>query len=30
VVLPRTSIGENGAMARFEDCEGNLVGIHSM
>ncbi len=30
VVVPRTSLGQNGAMAKFEDCEGNLVAIHSM
>lgn len=29
VTMPKTSIGENGYMAFFEDTEGNLVGIHS-
>ncbi|MEQ8674574.1 MAG: VOC family protein [Aggregatilineales bacterium] len=30
VVLPKTSIGPNGFVARFHDTEGNLVGLHSM
>jgi predicted enzyme related to lactoylglutathione lyase len=30
VVLPKTSIGENGFMAYFIDSEGNRVGLHSM
>jgi hypothetical protein len=30
VVLPKTSIGENGFMALFIDSEGNKVGLHSM
>jgi uncharacterized protein len=30
VVLPKTSIGENGFMGHFHDTEGNKVGIHSM
>ena len=30
VVLPKTSIGENGFMAYFKDSEGNRVGLHSM
>lgn len=30
VVLPKTSIGENGFMAYFIDSEGNKVGLHSM
>lgn len=30
VLLPKTSIGENGFMAFFEDTEGNRVGLHSM
>jgi predicted enzyme related to lactoylglutathione lyase len=29
VVLPKTSIGENGFMAFFLDTEGNKVGLHS-
>ena len=29
VVLPKTSIGENGFMAFFIDSEGNKVGLHS-
>jgi predicted enzyme related to lactoylglutathione lyase len=28
VVLPRTS-GDFGAIAHFEDCEGNLVALYS-
>lgn len=30
VVLPKTSIGENGFMAHFIDTEGNRVALHSM
>ncbi|MCB0649290.1 MAG: VOC family protein [Saprospiraceae bacterium] len=30
VVLPKTSIGENGFMAHFIDIEGNRVALHSM
>jgi uncharacterized protein len=30
VVVPRTSIGEHGAMAIFLDSEGNRVGLHSL
>ncbi len=30
VVMPRTSIGEHGWIARFTDTEGNLVAAHSM
>ena len=30
VVLPKTSIGENGFMAIFMDTEGNRVAFHSM
>ena len=30
IILPKTSIGENGFMAIFADTEGNKVGIHSM
>jgi len=30
IVLPKTSIGENGFMAHFMDTEGNKVALHSM
>lgn len=30
VILPKTSIGENGFIALFIDTEGNKVGFHSM
>ena len=30
VVMPKTSIGENGFVAYFLDSEGNRVGLHSM
>ena len=30
IILPKTSIGENGFMAYFNDTEGNKVGLHSM
>jgi len=30
IVMPKTSIGQNGFMARFIDTEGNLVAFHSM
>jgi predicted enzyme related to lactoylglutathione lyase len=30
VVLPRTGIGEHGFIAMLRDCEGNVVGLHSM
>jgi uncharacterized protein len=30
VVMPKTSIGENGFMAQFIDTEGNRVALHSM
>lgn len=30
VVMPKTSIGENGFMAVFLDTEGNRVALHSM
>jgi len=30
VLLPKTSIGENGYIAYIRDTEGNRVGIHSM
>ena len=29
VMLPKTSIGENGFMAYFTDSEGNKIGLHS-
>jgi predicted enzyme related to lactoylglutathione lyase len=30
VIMPKTSIGENGFMAQFLDTEGNRVALHSM
>ena len=30
VLMPKTSIGENGFMAHFLDTEGNRVALHSM
>lgn len=30
VILPKTSLGENGFMAHFEDTEGNRLALHSM
>ena len=27
---PKMSIGEYGFVAKFEDCEGNRVGLHAM
>lgn len=30
ILLPKTSIGQNGFMAHFEDTEGNKVTLHSM
>ncbi len=30
VLMPKTSIGENGFMAVFKDTEGNRVAFHSM
>jgi uncharacterized protein len=30
ILLPRTSIGEYGFVANFEDPEGNKVALHSM
>lgn len=30
IVMPKTSIGENGFMAHFIDTEGNQVALHSM
>jgi predicted enzyme related to lactoylglutathione lyase len=29
VILPKTSLGDNGFMAMFIDTEGNRVGFHS-
>jgi hypothetical protein len=29
ITMQKTSIGESGFMAFFEDSEGNLVGLHS-
>jgi uncharacterized protein len=29
IVLPKTSIGENGWIAIFQDTEGNHIGLHS-
>ena len=30
VLMPKTSIGENGFIAQFIDTEGNRVALHSM
>ncbi|SDF04958.1 VOC family protein [Chitinophaga filiformis] len=30
VIMPKTSLGGNGFMARFVDTEGNRVAFHSM
>jgi predicted enzyme related to lactoylglutathione lyase len=30
VIVPKTAIGENGAIAVFIDSEGNRVGLHSL
>jgi len=30
ILMPKTSIGENGFMAQFSDSEGNRVALHSM
>lgn len=30
MLMPKTSIGENGFMAIFKDTEGNRVAFHSM
>ncbi|NVK65678.1 MAG: VOC family protein [Flavobacteriales bacterium] len=30
IILPKTSIGENGFMAQFIDTEGNRIALHSM
>jgi predicted enzyme related to lactoylglutathione lyase len=28
MLMPRTSIGQHGFIAHFEDCEGNRVALH--
>jgi predicted enzyme related to lactoylglutathione lyase len=30
IVMPKTRIGEYGAIAQFEDTEGNRLALHSM
>lgn len=30
VLMPKTSIGENGFIAHFMDTEGNRIGLHSL
>jgi hypothetical protein len=30
ILIPKTSIGANGFMARFTDTEGNMIAFHSM
>ena len=30
ILIPKTSIGPNGFMARFSDTEGNIIAFHSM
>lgn len=30
IIMPKTSIGQNGFMAQFIDAEGNRVALHSM
>lgn len=30
IIMPKTSIGENGYMAHFVDSEGNRIALHSM
>ena len=30
ILMPKTSIGENGFIAQFTDTEGNRVALHSM
>ncbi len=30
IIMPKTSMGENGFVARFQDTEGNVVALHSM
>jgi len=29
IILPKTSLGQNGFMAHFLDTEGNRMGLHS-
>ena len=29
LLMPKTSIGEHGHIAHFQDCEGNRVALHS-
>lgn len=29
-LLPKTSIGEHGFIAHFQDCEGNRVALHAV
>jgi predicted enzyme related to lactoylglutathione lyase len=29
-LMPKTSIGEHGFIAHFEDCEGNRIALHAM
>ncbi|MEP1489296.1 MAG: VOC family protein [Algibacter sp.] len=29
IIMPKTSIGENGFMAQFTDTEGNRIALHS-
>ena len=30
ILMPKTSIGQNGFMAQFMDTEGNRIALHSM
>jgi len=30
LLMPKTSIGEYGHIAHFQDCEGNRVALHAM
>ena len=30
IIMPKTSIGNNGFMAHFSDTEGNHIALHSM
>lgn len=30
IVLPKMSIGPNGHIAHFIDCEGNRIGLHTL
>lgn len=29
MLYPKTSVGELGFVAEFEDCEGNRIALHS-